>query len=292
MNDTPLRFDDIEDAGPSPEGAHVITIGNEKGGSGKSTTSMHLVTGLLRMGFHVGSIDLDGRQKSLTRYIENRYDYMDRHGIQLPLPYHDVVPLSEEDSREKAQADEQERFGDLVGRLSEEVDFIIIDSPGSDTYLSRLGHAIADTLITPLNDSFVDFDLLGRIDVETNEIVGPSLYSELVWECRKHRAISDGGKIDWIVMRNRIAAQDARNKRRVGKLLKKLRDRIGFRIAPGFGERVIYRELFPNGLTLFDLRQKDVNLDMTMSHVAARQEVRAVLSELNIDKVTERLELL
>ena len=123
----------------------------------------------------------------------------------------------------------------------------MIDCPGADTHLSRLAHAHADTIVTPLNDSFVDFDLLARLDPASGDVKGPSVYSEMVWDARKQRATSGvAGGIDWIVMRNRLSATRANNKKHMGKKLEDLSARIGFRLARGFGDRVIYRELFPN----------------------------------------------
>jgi chromosome partitioning protein len=139
-----------------------------------------------------------------------------------------------------------------------------------------------------MNDSFVDFDLLGRVDPQSWKIKGPSVYSEMVWESRKRRAMADGGTIDWVVMRNRLSTLAAKNKRRVENVLEALADRIGFRLAPGFGERVIFREMFPSGLTLLDLRSEGVDAQMSMSHVAARAEVRGLLDELNLPPVDHR----
>jgi chromosome partitioning protein len=101
-----------------------------------------------------------------------------------------------------------------------------------------------------------------------------------VWEQKKQRAQRDGGSIDWIVMRNRLATLDARNKRRVGGLIEQLAKRIGFRLAPGFSERVIFRELFLKGLTLLDLAESGT--EMTFSHVAARQELRGLLDTIGL----------
>jgi chromosome partitioning protein len=232
--------------------AHVIVLGNEKGGSGKTTTAMHVIAHLLHAGYRVGSIDLDGRQRSLTRYVENRRIWADAANVNLVMPEHAVIMRSS------------------LGTVTE----------ASDNNLSRLGHARADTLITPMNDSFVDFDLLGRVDPQTYRVKGPSVYSEMVWECRKRRAVSDGGEIDWIVIRNRLSHVDAKNKRRVEAVLDALAQRIGFRCGPGFGERVVFREMFPSGLTLLDLREEGVDAQMSMSHVAARAEVRALTEAL------------
>jgi chromosome partitioning protein len=268
--------------GPQHRGKpHIIVLGNEKGGSGKSTTAMHLSVALLHDGYKVGSIDCDARQGSFTRYVENRKTTAAGMVIPLPLARHIPVERSTADSAIARRDDEADRLGGALGELSD-CDFIIIDTPGSDTSLSRLAHTLADTLITPLNDSFLDLDLLGRIDHDGAKILKPSVYSEMVWEQRKQRAINRGRPIDWIVMRNRLSSLDAKNKRDIGRLLEDLSRRIGFRIAPGFTERVIFRELFPRGLTLLDLSRKDAGVTWRISHVAARQEVRELVASLGL----------
>lgn len=267
-----------------PERPYLIVLGNEKGGSGKSTTAMHIVVSLLSEGYKVGTIDLDARQKSLTRYIENRRQYCLDNNVKLPLPQELVVPKSELRTVDQAEADEKQRFEEAYLTLAGNVDVVVIDCPGSDTYLSRLAHTAADTLVTPVNDSFVDLDLLARTDPKTYKVVGPSLYAEMVWKARQRRSMADGGKIDWVVLRNRVGTLHAKNKERVEAVLSELSKRIGLRYIPGLGERVVYRELFLRGLTLIDLKREG-GLDgkgLSMSHVAARQELRALINALQL----------
>ena len=263
---------------------YLIVLGNEKGGSGKSTTAMHIVVSLLRAGYRVGTIDLDARQKSLTRYIENRRAHCAKAGIDLPMPVEKVVPKSDLRSADEAEADEKERFEQTYSDLMNVVDVMVVDCPGSDTYLSRLAHTAADTLVTPVNDSFVDLDLLARVDPDTHRVQGPSLYAEMVWKARQRRSMADGGHIDWVILRNRVGALHAKNKERVERVLDELSRRIGIRHIPGMGERVIYRELFLKGLTLMDLKEAG-GMDgrgLTLSQVAARQELRALIDGLNL----------
>jgi len=260
---------------------HILVLGNEKGGSGKSTTGMHLIVALLKRGYRVGSIDLDARQGSLSRLIENRIAYAERSGRSLELPLHRRVFRSEAEVRSAARYEERQSLDEALNALAE-CHYIVIDTPGSDSYLSRLGHTCADTLITPLNDSFLDLDLLARIDHEGKRVLAPSLYSQMVWEQRQQRAVAKLAPVDWVVMRNRLSHIDARNKREIGYLLEQLGKRIGFRLAPGFGERVIFRELFPTGLTLLDLRAEEVGVSLNMSHIAGRQEVRALLQAIGL----------
>jgi chromosome partitioning protein len=260
--------------------AHLIVLGNEKGGSGKSTTAMHLVVGLLRDGYRVGAIDLDARQGTLSNYLVARRAYAERHGVELPVPLAASVFRSERDSRADAEEEERAALEAALRQLSTECEIIVIDCPGADTYLSRLGHGWADTLITPINDSFVDFAMLAKVDPEDHAVVNPSIYSEMVWEARKRRFSRDRGRIDWIVMRNRMGSTEMRNKRDVGATLEALAKRIGFRTVKGFGERVIFRELYLQGLTLMDVREAGLQIQMGMSHIAARAEVRALLSAI------------
>lgn len=274
---------------------HIIVFGNEKGGSGKSTTAMHIIMGLMDQGLRVACLDLDSRQRTLSRYIENRQDYARDKGLQLPMPALTTIESSEESLREAAEIDERSRFEGALEAFSSAYQAIVIDCPGRDSHLSRLAHTYADTLITPLNDSFVDLDLLARVDPETLEIEGPSLYAEMVWDSRKARAMRDRGSIDWIVLRNRVASLEARNTQNIRTTLTNLSRRIGFRFVTGFGERVIYKELFLKGLTLLDLcrgeEEGKVEEKLTMSQLAARQELRRLVEDLHLpvrDEVTLR----
>lgn len=265
--------------------AHIIVVGNEKGGSGKSTTCMHVATALARMGHRVGALDLDLRQKSFGRYIENRRAYLARTGLNLATPDYRDLPEVARDTLAPNENPFDQRLSAAIAEMESVSDFIIIDCPGSHTRLSQVAHSLADTLITPLNDSFIDFDLLARVDPETGVVKGPSIYSEMVWSARQLRAQAGLRPTDWVVLRNRLGAQQMHNKKKVGKALEDLSKRIGFRVAPGFSERVIFRELFPRGLTLLDL--KDTGVDqLNISNIAARQEVRDLLNELHLPGVT------
>lgn len=268
-----------------PSRPRIIVVGNEKGGSGKSTTAMHILIALLAEGGRIAAIDLDGKQRTLTRYLENRQAFITKHGLKLPMPVHRVITESDLPLKTEAAADEAARFGAAVDELSVDHDFILVDCPGSDTNLARVGHSHADLLVTPVNDSFIDVDLLASVDPDTLKVIRPSRYAVMVWEQRKQRLARDRQSVDWVVIRNRLSHLDARNKRNVGHVLESLEKRIGFRFLPGLSERVIFRELFLSGLTLMDLDRTNLSggaAGLNMAQAAARQEVRALLLGLNL----------
>jgi chromosome partitioning protein len=264
--------------------AHIIVVGNEKGGAGKSTVSMHVATALARQGHRIAALDLDLRQRSMGRYLENRADFRAKSGLDLPMIECHDLPEIDPESLQPGENIYDHRLSAAVTALEPDNDFILIDCPGSHTRLSQVAHSLADTLITPLNDSFVDFDLLAHIDQKGEKILGPSVYSEMVWNARQLRAQAGLKPIDWIVIRNRVGTQRMVNKEKMERAITMLSRRIGFRVAPGFSERVIFRELFPRGLTLLDLKDIGVK-QLNISNIAARQELRDMLKSLNLPGV-------
>lgn len=264
--------------------AHIIVVGNEKGGAGKSTVSMHLATALVRMGHRTGALDLDLRQRSVGRYIENRRRFCESEGIELAIPRYLDLPEVQPEALAPGENAFDHRLSAAVAQLETDCDFVLIDCPGSHTRLSQVAHSLADTLVTPLNDSFIDFDLLAHIDSDGEKILGPSVYSEMVWSARQVRAQAGLPPIDWVVLRNRLGAQQMVNKMKIERALERLSKRIGFRVAPGFSERVVFRELFPRGLTLLDLKDVGVK-QLNISNVAARQELRELIKALKLPGV-------
>ena len=255
---------------------HRIVFANEKGGTGKSTTAVHVAVALAYQGAKVAAMDLDPRQRTLYRYFENRAETQQRRGIDLPVPSFGVFS-GDDIAALEAEAE----------ALAEGADFLIFDTPGRDDPLARHVATQADTLVTPMNDSFVDFDLIGQVDAETFKVRRLSFYAELIWEARKSRAlkqIREGRReMDWVVVRNRVQHVDARNQRRIDQALTELSKRVGFRVSHGLSERVIYRELFPSGLTLLDRGQLG---ELGTSHLVARQELRGLVANLNLPVVS------
>ena len=249
---------------------HRIVFANEKGGTGKSTTAVHIAIALAYQGARVAAIDLDPRQRTMHRYFENRTETERRRGIALPGGCCAVYEGTDAGALDA-----------LAAEMGEGVDFLVFDTPGRDDPLARHVATTADTLVTPLNDSFVDFDLIGQVDAESFKVRRLSFYAELMWEARKKRAMAtireQRRELDWVVVRNRTGHVEARNQRRLNEALGELTRRVGFRTAQGLSERVIYRELFPSGLTLLDKGQLG---ELGTSHLVARQELRALLAAL------------
>jgi chromosome partitioning protein len=263
--------------------AHVVVLGNEKGGSGKSTTALHIAVALMKAGQRVATIDLDCRQQSFTRYINNRNAWARRSGLGLEIPVHCCIRDGGTMLIAENENSEFQQFMDAVSTVERSFDFIVIDTPGSDSYLRRLAHSMADTLVTPINDSFLDFDVLGTVDPQTYGVTGESHYAEMVRDTRRKRRQLDGATTDWIVVRNRLSMLGSRNKQLVADSLNELSFRLGFRSIDGFAERVVYREFFPRGLTaLDDLDETTLGTRPNLGHVTAREEVTSLLRQLKL----------
>jgi chromosome partitioning protein len=267
--------------------AHVIVVGNEKGGSGKSTIALHLAIGLLQLGFDVTVADFDERQQSLLRYLDNRRASSGAGACAMSCPriYEPPPPPADSESSHARL----ERIDADLATLSRRTDFVVIDTPGSVTAIARLAHRFADTLVTPMNDSLIDLDVLARIAPGSMKVQGPSHYSVLVLEQRHRRLNQYGAGLDWIVLRNRVAPIISANNARVGGILEALAPKLGFRIAPGMSERVIYRELFLTGATVLDSVQLIARSRLTVSHIAARVEVRQLIEALWLPQVTREI---
>jgi chromosome partitioning protein len=262
---------------------YIFVIGNEKGGAGKTTCAIHLITALLYQNKKVLALDTDVRQASLAHYLQNR-DIYNRNNIDniVPSPQYYFYEEKPKLNIEEQTKDQESWFLNILNN-SKNIDYIVIDTPGSYSYLSRLVHSHANTIITPINDSFIDLDVIAKIDRDNITIIQPSIYSQMIWEQKMQKAARDGSSIEWIILRNRLSTLDATNKKNITKVLDNLSKRISFKIAPGFSERVIFKELFLQGLTLLDLKKTNYVKNLNISHVAARQELRNLLAFLGLE---------
>jgi len=272
------------------QGAHVIVVGNEKGGSGKSTTAFHLAIYLMYQGHSVATIDVDSRQQTFTHYVRNRRTWAREQGLTVPTPKHFHLPSAWGDSVKENHKAEFDVFRRAIGEVEDSVDFLVIDTPGFDTNLTRLAHCLADTLVTPVNDSLIDLNVLARVDAAAGDTVEPSHYSRLVQRARAERLAMDGKSIDWVLVRNRISMLASRNARQVQTTLDRIATRLGCRVADGIAERVIFRSLFSAGMTSFDQLDEQLLGGLpSMSHITARNEYRDLAASLNLP-IADKLE--
>ncbi len=277
-----MRTSIVPSCGPqSPP--RVVVIGNQKGGSGKSTFAMHIIVALLKAGKRVASFDLDLDQLTLTRYLSNRREWNWEHELKLELPDH--YPVTKEvrhgsarshgvdlrqfmsklknigrphnhdfnDGSASSQSADLRQFISQLKKIERANihDFIVIDTPGGVQHLSLLAHGMADTLITPINDSFLDLDVLVAIERSDLE-PQPSVYAKTVRRALEARRNVSGRPTDWIVVRNRLESFQSSNQRQITQVLEVIRTILGFRIARGLLERPVYREFFAAGVTVFD----------------------------------------
>jgi chromosome partitioning protein len=263
--------------------ARVIVVGNEKGGSGKSTVAMHITIALMKLNERVATIDLDSRQKTFTHYIENRHDWNQHIARDLEIPNHVYFVENMDHPTAEDEAADGKALTDQVDTLARHNSFIVIDTPGRNSFLGRLALSMADIVITPLNDSFVDLDVLGTVDPKTLAVIGTSHYSQVVQEARQQRQLRDDIGVDWIVLRNRLSMLGSRNTRLVGEGLQELSQRLNFRCVEGLAERVIFREFYPRGLTALDtLDEITLGTRPTASHVTARLEIENLIDALGL----------
>jgi chromosome partitioning protein len=273
-----MSFDAEE---PDLRPAHVIVVANEKGGCGKSTLSIHLSVALMKAGYRVATIDLDTRQRSLTRFYENRASFARSAAWHVELPRHFAPDhVRGPDVRENESA-EFGCFAEAIGEVEHTFEFVVIDTPASDSYLMRLAHSLADTLISPMNDSFIDMDALSRVHHDRTHRGEVAQYAEIVLEARRKRRLVDNGLIDWVLVRNRIAALQSNNARQVDQALRKLAVELQFRVAEGLHDRVIFRELFPIGLTALDALE-EADHTLTPSQLTARREIESLVNDLRL----------
>lgn len=262
---------------------HVVVVGNEKGGSGKTTIAMHVAVALLKAGQRVATVDLDGRQQTLTHYVESRRGWARRNQVDLELPTHFCIARVEGAMVAENEAAECSDFQRAIAAAQDRHDFVVIDTPPHDSYLMRLAHSVTDTLVTPLSDSFIDLDVLATLDPVTLTVTGISHYGELVRETRRHRRPVDGALIDWVVVRNRISPRQSSTAQVLCTCLQELALDAGFRVVPGFHDRPIYRDLFPRGLTALDaLCETMPGIDGEVSRIPACCEIEGLLEGLKL----------
>ncbi|MGE5567061.1 MAG: division plane positioning ATPase MipZ [Parcubacteria group bacterium] len=262
----------------------VVVIGNEKGGAGKTTFASLISVAMLYRGARVAAIDLDLRQSSLGRFLANRRRWVQSAGAHAPMPLEFKLSENTDELSRTAPAGIIGLFEEAITLAMRNADIVVIDTPGGDTPVSRAAHLQADVVVTPMNDSFVDFDVLGVVDPLTLDLVRPSHYARVVHDARRTRTVY-GRQLDWVVMPNRLAPTEARNRERLQRDLQALARQVGFRIGPSLSERVIYRELFPFGLTIADLSPQIKPIKVTAPREAVKSEMQALLEAVGLANI-------
>ena len=255
----------------STKRAHVIVISNEKGGTGKSTISMHLAIKLMQEKFSVAVVDMDGRQSTLSHYIENRKKFCSENKLNLPIPELLTIEPKEDTNQFEMHRQDVEK---QISALLDKYDALVIDTPGNKNYLFEEAHKFADTLITPMSDSLIDLNVISEIDFAHPDTHHAGRYAQYIWEIKKYMAIHGKPMLNWIVVGNKISSHNSRNKNQVFGYLEKAAKTYGFRVAPAIRDRVIYKELFLQGLTVLDLSTEELKCRLSISHIAAKQEIR------------------
>ena len=268
---------------PDLRSAHVIVVGNEKGGTGKSTLSIHLSVALMKIGFRVATIDLDTRQRTLTRFFENRRSWAQSAPWDVELPQHYAPERGTSESVRDNETVEFTAFADAIGAVEHAYEFVIIDTPASDSYLMRLAHSLADTLVSPVNDSYIDVDVFSRVHHDRAKRGAVAHYADLVIEARRKRHLVDQGIIDWVLVRNRVASLQSNNAKQIAVSLGRMALELKFRAAEGLHDRVIFRELFPIGLTALDpIEEATRSGSLSNSQMSARREIEDLLATLQL----------
>jgi chromosome partitioning protein len=241
---------------------------------------MHLAIGLLQRGASVGSIDLDSHQQSLSRYLSNRRLWCLDNSVSLMAPDHRLIEPSLQDSRSAAFQQDLQSLNDALATLKSRCDIVLVDCPAGDGSLSRAAHAAADVLVTPLNDSFIDLDPLLQFRPGSFQLLALGAYFRMLWELRNERHRQGRKAFDWIVLRNRLSGLADQNKKDLSHILGKVAPIMRFHLAQGLGERIIFRRLFAQGLTLFDIDEAKTFILPSHSHEAARSELGDLLDLL------------
>ena len=274
-------FEEVEP--PDLRSAHVIVVGNEKGGTGKSTLSIHLSVALMKAGFRVATLDLDTRQQTLTRFFENRSSWAQTAPWDVELPYHFALQRGNSENVRDNETLEFGAFADAVSQIEHAYEFVVIDTPASDSYLMRLAHSLADTLVSPVNDSYIDVDVFSRVHHDRTKRGAVAHYADLVIEARRKRHLVDQGIIDWVLVRNRIASLQSNNAKQISVSLGKMAGELKFRPAEGLHDRVIFRELFPVGLTALDPIEEAMKTGtLSVSQQSARREIEELVRTLQL----------
>lgn len=267
-------------SGESITGPGIIVVGNQKGGSGKTTIAFHLIAGLMRSGYSVGSVDLDGGQLTLSSILRNRQAFRDSRDINLDLPEHHFLSDDLHQAQYRNVREAESWLENIIPDMCARHDVIVIDTPGHDTPLNMLAHACGDILLTTLNDSFVDLDVILEVSPATLRPVGLSHYGRMIRKAASEREAASLSPARWLVLQNRVGLLRTNNRKMVEEVLSEASRLYDFELLGGLSERVVFRELFTFGLTVYDLERLPGFADRTRSQVHAEAELDALVEAI------------
>ena len=258
----------------------IIVFSNLKGGTGKSTTALSVIVGLLRQGKSVATLDLDMDQEALTRYLFNRTRFAKLTKLRIGMPEHHRFTQIDPGAENAPLSARLELLNGLVDTLTAENDYVVIDCPSLDNPLTRTVTARADVLTSPVNESFLDIDVIGEVRGTPPTVTRIGPFAEMIGAEMQRRQDEGVYPLEWIVVRNRRNPSASRHTAAIGTVLGELSKTLSFRVTDGFVDRLIFRELFLVGLSILDLRKDDPLIANNSSHRSAYEEASNLLQSV------------
>lgn len=258
----------------------IIVFSNLKGGTGKSTTALSVIVGLLRQGKSVASLDLDMDQEALSRYLFNRTRFAKLTKLRIGMPDHHRFTQIDPGGNGAELSTRLDKLSELIDKLVAENDYLVIDCPSLDNPLTRAVTARADVLTSPVNESFLDIDVIGEVRGSPPTVTRVGPFAEIIGAEMQRRREEGIAPLEWIVVRNRRNPSATRHTAAIGTVLDELARNLSFRVTDGFVDRLIFRELFLVGLSILDLRKDDPLIAGNSSHKSAYEEASDLLQSV------------
>jgi chromosome partitioning protein len=174
----------------------VVAIASQKGGTGKTTTSIQLAAGLARRGERVLLVDIDS-QANASKVLLKQYQELTKDETiyatiidRKPLPIHqssvenlDVAPshilLSNTDVVLTTAMDHREaRLKAHLDPLKDDYDYIFIDCPPALSWLTLNAFTAADRVLMVVSPGYFELDSINQLSKtvkEVHDLFNPSL---------------------------------------------------------------------------------------------------------------------
>lgn len=166
----------------------ILSIASQKGGTGKTTTSISIAGGLARQDKRVLLIDLDSQANSSKVLLKNYIDIKKENTLfvtimeRKPLPIHhteipnlDIVPahilLSNADmDLATARDHREERLKDQLDKIVGDYDEIILDCPPALGWLTINAFTASDKVLIVIGPGYFELDSLQQIQKSLIEV--------------------------------------------------------------------------------------------------------------------------